>query len=62
MNISDKKEEVKSEPSVKEEKNTDNDYNPTGEIKTVTCPERGNTIEMAEGCGICLNCGDSGCS
>ena len=59
MNINDKK--VKSEPSVKEE-NTDNEYNPTGEIKKVTCPECGNTIEMAEGCFICLNCGYSGCS
>lgn len=59
MNINDKK--VKSEPSVKEE-NADNEYNPTGEIKKVTCPECGNTIEMAEGCFICLNCGYSGCS
>ena len=36
--------------------------NPTGEVKTVTCPECGNKIEMAEGCYICLNCGHSGCS
>ena len=63
MNISDKKEEkVKSEPSVKEEKTDNEEYNPTGEIKKVTCPECGNTIEMAEGCFICLNCGYSGCS
>jgi ribonucleoside-diphosphate reductase alpha chain len=26
------------------------------------CPECGNSIEMAEGCFICLNCGFSGCS
>ena len=31
-------------------------------LKTVVCPECGNTIEMAEGCFICLNCGYSGCS
>ncbi len=39
-----------------------NDYNPTGEIKTVKCPECGNEIKMAEGCFICLKCGYSGCS
>ena len=38
------------------------DYNPTGEIKTVKCPECGNEIQMAEGCFICLKCGYSGCS
>lgn len=38
------------------------EYNPTGEVKTVICPECGNKIEMAEGCFICLNCGYSGCS
>ncbi len=32
------------------------------EIKTVLCPECGNSIKMAEGCFICLNCGYSGCS
>ncbi len=37
-------------------------YNPTGEIKTVKCPECGNEIQMAEGCFICLKCGYSGCS
>lgn len=35
---------------------------PTGEIKTVCCPECGTSIQMAEGCFICLNCGYSGCS
>ena len=45
---------------IKEEK-TEN-YNPTGEIKTVKCPECGNEIQMAEGCFICLKCGYSGCS
>ena len=38
------------------------EYNPTGEIKTVKCPECGNEIQMAEGCFICLKCGYSGCS
>ena len=37
-------------------------YNPTGEIKTVKCPECGAEIKMAEGCFICLNCGYSGCA
>lgn len=38
------------------------EYNPTGEIKTVKCPECGNEIQMAEGCFICPKCGYSGCS
>lgn len=38
------------------------DYNPTGGIKTVKCPECGAEIKMAEGCFICLNCGYSGCA
>ncbi|MDR1168578.1 MAG: adenosylcobalamin-dependent ribonucleoside-diphosphate reductase [Heliobacteriaceae bacterium] len=32
------------------------------EVKTVTCPECGTSIQMAEGCFICLNCGYSGCA
>jgi len=52
--------EIVEEPVVEEVK--EEEYNPTGEIKKVTCPECGNTIEMAEGCFICLNCGYSGCS
>jgi len=35
---------------------------PTGEIKKIVCPDCGNSIEMAEGCYICLSCGHSGCS
>lgn len=31
-------------------------------LKKFTCPECGTSIEMAEGCFICLNCGYSGCS
>lgn len=69
MNL--KKEEKKSEEIIKEkiktpektiqtEKNEEN--NPSGEVKTIICPECGNKIEMAEGCYICLNCGYSGCS
>ena len=57
-----KKEEVKVVEEVKKEAPKAEEYNPTGEIKTVTCPECGNTIQMAEGCFICLNCGYSGCS
>ena len=69
MNL--KKEEKKSEKIIEEkiknpektiqiEKNEE--YNPSGEVKTIICPECGNKIEMAEGCYICLNCGYSGCS
>jgi ribonucleoside-diphosphate reductase alpha chain len=63
MNIEVKNEEkiIEIKP-VEKEKDNEEDYNPTGEIKKVTCPECGNTIEMAEGCFICLNCGYSGCS
>lgn len=32
------------------------------ELKKFTCPDCGTSIEMAEGCFICLNCGYSGCS
>lgn len=60
MNLDKKKEEEKVEEVVVEEKVED--YNPTGEIKTVKCPECGNEIQMAEGCFICLKCGYSGCS
>jgi ribonucleoside-diphosphate reductase alpha chain len=65
MNLDDKKkEETKVEETVVEEKVEEpkEEYNPTGEIKTVKCPECGNEIQMAEGCFICLKCGYSGCS
>ncbi|MBE7709051.1 MAG: adenosylcobalamin-dependent ribonucleoside-diphosphate reductase [Cyanobacteria bacterium SIG32] len=58
MNLDDKK---KTEEKVEEVVEVVSEE-PTGEIKTVTCPECGNSIEMAEGCFICLNCGYSGCS
>lgn len=69
MNL--KKEEKKSEEIIKEKIKTpektiqtekNEEYNPSGEVKTIICPECGNIIEMAEGCYICLNCGYSGCS
>lgn len=68
MNLDTKKNEPKIEikpieknlePKVEEDRE---EYNPTGEIKTIKCPECGNEIQMAEGCFICLNCGYSGCS
>ena len=64
MNLDDKKktEEAKQAEAETPVQDDKEEYNPTGEIKTVTCPECGNTIEMAEGCFICLNCGYSGCS
>lgn len=55
MNIdASKAPEIEIKPVISEE--------PTGEIKKVVCPDCGNSIEMAEGCFICLNCGHSGCS
>jgi ribonucleoside-diphosphate reductase alpha chain len=56
--------EVKKEDNTIEIKKVEEpeEYNPSGAIKKVKCPECGNTIEMAEGCFICLNCGYSGCS
>ena len=70
MNLDSKKKEEENkvekieivEKQVVEKNSVTEDYNPTGEVKKVTCPECGNTIEMAEGCFICLNCGYSGCS
>lgn len=68
MNLDTKKKEPKIEikpieknlePKVEENRE---EYKPTGEIKTIKCPECGNEIQMAEGCFICLNCGYSGCS
>lgn len=60
MNLDDKK---KTEESVVEETEvTETTEEPTGEIKTIKCPECGTEIQMAEGCFICLNCGYSGCS
>lgn len=70
MNLDDKKKDktvemkpVESKPVVEDKKEkTVQEYNATGEIKTVKCPECGNEIQMAEGCFICLKCGYSGCS
>lgn len=60
MNLDDKKKSEKTSVETKEE--TVEDYNPTGEIKEVKCPECGTKIQMAEGCFICPNCGYSGCA
>ena len=57
MNLEKAKKTIEIKPIEKKE-----DYNPTGEIKTVKCPECGAEIKMAEGCFICLNCGYSGCA
>lgn len=53
--------DAKKGPEI-EIKPVEEDYNPTGEIKEVKCPECGTSIHMAEGCFICPNCGYSGCS
>lgn len=62
MNLDDKKKTDVEQNVQEETKTATEEYAPSGEVKTVTCPECGNTIEMAEGCFICLNCGYSGCS
>lgn len=59
MNLDDKKKTEEKVEKVVEEISSEE---PTGEIKTVKCPECGNEIQMAEGCFICLKCGYSGCS
>ncbi len=51
-----------SEPIEEGEEGNRKEYNPTGEIKAIKCPECGTEIQMAEGCFICPNCGHSGCS
>ena len=60
-------EKLNEEPTLENENAQEKEeiveeYNATGEIKTVKCPECGTEIQMAEGCFICLNCGYSGCS
>ena len=60
--VEEKKEEVPEVEIVENPVEETEEYNPTGEVKTIICPECGNKIEMAEGCFICLNCGYSGCS
>lgn len=62
MNLKKEEKKVEETPVVEVKEETAEEYNPTGEVKTITCPECGNKIEMAEGCFICLNCGYSGCS
>lgn len=46
--------------NISAEKN--DNINESVELKRHVCPECGNSVEMAEGCFICLNCGYSGCS
>jgi ribonucleoside-diphosphate reductase alpha chain len=60
MNLDDKKKKEEAPIEVKVE--AVEEYNPTGEIKEVKCPECGTKIQMAEGCFICPNCGYSGCA
>lgn len=58
MNLDAKKNpEIEIKPALETE-----EYNPTGEIKNIVCPECKTTIQMAEGCFICPGCGYSGCS
>ena len=53
MNL-EKKDTPKIEEFVTQENNEENDER--------KCPECGSTINMAEGCFVCPNCGFSGCS
>ncbi len=56
MNLDAKKtSEIEIKPALEEKE-------PEIVLKKFTCPECGTSIEMAEGCFICLNCGYSGCS
>jgi len=56
MNLDAKKTpEIELKPAVEE-------VEPEIVLKKFTCPDCGTSIEMAEGCFICLNCGYSGCS
>lgn len=62
MNLDAKKEDKKEEVVEQVQEEKAEEYAPTGEVKTVKCPECGTEIQMAEGCFICLNCGYSGCA
>lgn len=54
MNLDVKKgPDIELKPALEEEK---------VELKKFICPDCGTSVEMAEGCFICLNCGYSGCS
>ena len=69
MNLDTKEEKVKDKPTIWEEGKNDEgkdvcvlplnpeECNPSDEIKDVKCPECGTSIQMAEGCFICPNCG-----
>lgn len=59
MIIEKKAEDVPQEEN-KEELKADFEFEV--KIEKKVCPECSNSIEMAEGCFICLNCGYSGCS
>ena len=53
--------DVKKTPEI-ELKPAEETIEPEVVLKKFTCPDCGTSIEMAEGCFICLNCGYSGCS
>ena len=64
MNLDSKKKDnsIEIKPVVEDKAESVEEYNPTGEIKEVKCPECGTKIQMAEGCFICPSCGYSGCA
>ncbi|MBI4235400.1 adenosylcobalamin-dependent ribonucleoside-diphosphate reductase [Candidatus Peregrinibacteria bacterium] len=49
-------------PKEREHKNINISYNKKDVIKSRKCPECSNTIQVAEGCMLCLSCGFSACS
>ena len=64
MNLDAKKKDnsIEIKPVLEDKVESTEEYNPTGEIKEVKCPECGTKIQMAEGCFICPSCGYSGCA
>ena len=64
MNLEQKKDNKDSTiiKPIENDKTGEDEYNPSGEIKDIKCPECGHTIRMAEGCFICPECGYSGCA
>ncbi len=59
MTLEAKKEEKPIE--LFEEKKEEVEETEEIKIKKIVCPECGSSVEMAEGCFICLNCGYTGC-
>ena len=57
-----KKEKEEKPIELFEEKDEEKEQQEEVKTKKIVCPECGSSVEMAEGCFICLNCGYTGCS